>query len=165
MTQFNLSPEEARSLVADALESGDYEQGKGWLERDGKLCCLGVACRIFQEKEGGLNIGPEGGEWVDPGWPDVDPAWPDGEHHGAIAFNGETSHLPYQVRDWLGFRLSTGEWNLDEPIDINVLDEEGDTRWVTALTTANDDGMLFKDIADFFRDPPPKLLGEGEDLG
>lgn len=32
---------------ADALESGNYEQGTDWLEKDGKLCCLGVACRLL----------------------------------------------------------------------------------------------------------------------
>ncbi len=155
MTQFKLSPKEARSLVADALESGKYEQGKGWLERDGKLCCLGVACRIFQEKEGGLLIQPDGG-WVDP---DHDGA----TRHGAVAFNGQSSHLPYEVRDWLGFRLATGEWDLDNP--INIHHDDDDQHLVTALTTANDDGMPFKEIADFFRDPPQGMLGEGEDLG
>ena len=32
----------------DALESGEYEQGKGKLCRDGKFCCLGVAADVAE---------------------------------------------------------------------------------------------------------------------
>lgn len=34
-------------LLADALESGKYQQGKCALNNRGKYCCLGVACEIF----------------------------------------------------------------------------------------------------------------------
>ena len=30
----------------DALRSGEYKQGRNFLERDGKFCCLGVLCEI-----------------------------------------------------------------------------------------------------------------------
>ncbi len=29
-----------------ALRSGEYEQGMGYLNRDNKLCCLGVLCEL-----------------------------------------------------------------------------------------------------------------------
>ena len=29
-----------------ALRSGDYKQGKAFLHRDGKFCCLGVLCEL-----------------------------------------------------------------------------------------------------------------------
>lgn len=32
----------------DALRSGEYEQGYNYLQRDGKFCCLGVACEVFE---------------------------------------------------------------------------------------------------------------------
>jgi hypothetical protein len=34
----------------NALESGEYEQGKGQLYDDGKYCCLGVACDLLAKK-------------------------------------------------------------------------------------------------------------------
>jgi hypothetical protein len=29
-----------------ALRSGEYQQGKGKFEHDGKFCCLGVLCKV-----------------------------------------------------------------------------------------------------------------------
>lgn len=44
MTKFKHTPEQARALVAKALRSGKYEQGRMVLEREDKtFCCLGVA--------------------------------------------------------------------------------------------------------------------------
>jgi len=37
-----------------ALRSGEYEQGKMFLNNHGSYCCLGVACRIQHPK---LNLG------------------------------------------------------------------------------------------------------------
>lgn len=37
-----------RDRWADALESGEYKQGDEWLCHEGKYCCLGVACEIFE---------------------------------------------------------------------------------------------------------------------
>ena len=31
-----------------ALRSGKYEQGTGWLNRNGKFCCLGVLCEVAE---------------------------------------------------------------------------------------------------------------------
>ena len=31
----------------EALRSGKYKQGKGYLDEGGEYCCLGVACKIF----------------------------------------------------------------------------------------------------------------------
>src|SRR5688500_15014524 len=33
-------------LWVDALRSGDYKQGRHYLQADGKFCCLGVACQV-----------------------------------------------------------------------------------------------------------------------
>jgi hypothetical protein len=38
-----MNPEIKAQWVSD-LRSGEYEQGKGALNRNGKLCCLGVLC-------------------------------------------------------------------------------------------------------------------------
>ena len=40
-----LGPNQERWMVA--LESGDYQQGTGYLEANGEFCCLGVAANLF----------------------------------------------------------------------------------------------------------------------
>ena len=40
-----MTPEQKQWIAA--LRSGAYEQGTEWLEKDGKFCCLGVACNLF----------------------------------------------------------------------------------------------------------------------
>lgn len=44
------TPKEIADIWATALESGDYKQGKGWLkqQQDGSYsyCCLGVLCEL-----------------------------------------------------------------------------------------------------------------------
>lgn len=37
----------------EALRSGKYKQGRGFLKKDNCFCCLGVACEIFKEE---LNL-------------------------------------------------------------------------------------------------------------
>jgi len=39
----------------DALRSGDYEQGVGTLNRDGKFCCIGVLCDLI-DPDGWTNV-------------------------------------------------------------------------------------------------------------
>lgn len=47
----NKIPEQAREIVATALESGEYIQGIEQLEGGGRHCCLGVAIREFMNHE------------------------------------------------------------------------------------------------------------------
>ena len=35
----------------EALRSGEYQQGTGYLQRDGQFCCLGVACELAGESK------------------------------------------------------------------------------------------------------------------
>lgn len=37
---------EIKAKWVAALRHGKYEQGRGWLNRDGKMCCLGVLCEL-----------------------------------------------------------------------------------------------------------------------
>lgn len=37
---------EFKEAFCTALESDQYPQGEGWLERGGKFCCLGVARKV-----------------------------------------------------------------------------------------------------------------------
>lgn len=47
-----LEPGVKAKLVA-ALRSGEYEQGVGYLQKEGKFCCLGVACDLYHKETGG----------------------------------------------------------------------------------------------------------------
>lgn len=35
-----------RTKWTDALRSGNYQQGKAWLQKYGQFCCLGVLCEV-----------------------------------------------------------------------------------------------------------------------
>lgn len=57
-----MTPKEVRKLWVEALESGDYKKGVGWLrtiDRDGtdRFCCLGVLCDLASKH--GVATGEE----------------------------------------------------------------------------------------------------------
>ncbi len=134
---FKHTPEEARNLVADALESGNYKQGVMYLDAGGKMCCLGVACHLFNEVEEELLI-----EGTD-----------DDHDEGALSFGeyGDMHGLPTIVREWLGIRYNEGEWDHDHAIDNK-----------NSLASVNDSGMTFEEIAKLFRDPPSGMCENGD---
>lgn len=68
----------AKKWVA-ALRSGKYKQGRGALKKDGKYCCLGVACEIS-----GLN------KWYG--------RLPEFRQYYML----EAGVLPLEVQKWLG---------------------------------------------------------------
>ena len=76
----------AKKLVA-ALRSGEYEQGTGWLCRNGKHCCLGVASELYAKEHPDFTV--------------VD-------KDGLKSFEGNTATCPRQVRDWLGLYSDFG---------------------------------------------------------
>lgn len=49
ITAGKMDPEIKREWVT-ALRSGEFPQGRDWLERKGKFCCLGVLCSIATER-------------------------------------------------------------------------------------------------------------------
>lgn len=126
----NNTPAEAREIVAQALESGEYIQGVGCLEDSGKRthCCLGVAIREFMKCEQ-HSITTEN------------------TARGVIIFDGDYVSLPPEVQSWLGFRTQFGAH------------EGSDFRWAS-LMTVNDTGTSFPEIAKLFRNPPEGLLAQ-----
>lgn len=78
----------------EALESGRYKQGAGWLchtpagKRTKLYCCLGVACELFA-KDHKIALSTM--------------------HDGNInAFDGATELIPTRVQKWLGLRNNSG---------------------------------------------------------
>ena len=65
----------------EALRSRRFEQGKNFLNRGGKFCCLGVACVL---------AGVEGVE----------------VEGGKVAYGGFIASLPLSVCEWLGIPLN-----------------------------------------------------------
>jgi hypothetical protein len=78
--------------IAD-LRSGQYEQGQGYLNVDGKLCCLGVLCE--QAVRAGIIDSREDG--------------------GVVLYDGKEDVLPSKVREWAGFPESSIYRNPNNP--------------------------------------------------
>lgn len=126
----NNTPAEAREIVAQALESGEYTQGIGCLERRDEIsgvtyCCLGVATREFMKCEQ-HSITTRRATIA-----------------GGTLFDDSSSHLPSEVKTWLGFATSSGDF------DNN-----------TSLADVNDQRHPFSKIAELFRNPPEGLLAQ-----
>lgn len=100
-----MQPKEARSLVATALRSGKYAQGKYQLRHKGttdSFCCLGVACEVYQEQVGGLETELRGDTYY--------------------AYDGEGCGLPVKVQHWLGMNSSGQlEGNFPDPANPSSL--------------------------------------------
>lgn len=101
-----------------ALRSGKYPQGKGWLNQDGKFCCLGVLAEIAVE-DGVVQPDPDRG------------VVRYRSRDGIIAH----SFLSPALMEWSGIADDEGEF-------LNEQDN------YEQLTTLNDRGMSFNDIAD-----------------
>lgn len=42
---------EIKELWVQALRSGEYVQGTGFLNKDGRFCCLGVLCEVLDKSK------------------------------------------------------------------------------------------------------------------
>lgn len=75
--------QEIKDKWVGALRSGEYQQGKGALQRDGKFCCLGILSDLYAKEN---NV-----EWKD---------YRDGSDYKC--FLGSMGILPFQVVQWAG---------------------------------------------------------------
>lgn len=48
-----MSPE-LKTRWLEALRSGEYKQGRAYLRKDDKFCCLGVLCDLIDSTQWGL---------------------------------------------------------------------------------------------------------------
>ena len=83
-----------RMKWAEVLRSGEYKQGRSYLARDGKFCCLGVACELYQKEVGDLVV--------------------EVESFSTTRYDNSVHVLPRKVQDWLGItengELKKGEY-------------------------------------------------------
>lgn len=79
-----------RAKWVEALRSGEYRQGSGSLQADGKFCCLGVACDVAIKNGVPLETTHRAGDY-----------W---------LYGGMTNILPSQVINWLGLYDAGGEF-------------------------------------------------------
>jgi hypothetical protein len=111
-------------LVVDALRSGRYEQGTGFLQtRDGKFCCLGVSCEVAMANGCPVRLDHSTGYYCAVGGGDASDVY-----------------LPTVVRDWFGF---------DEP-NPTIATNYGDYERVTAVMANDELAWDFDRIADGF---------------
>jgi len=75
--------ESIRDLWADALESGEYEQGVGSMLKYDRYCCLGVLCDLHRKAH------------------DVD-EWEPDEDYKSLSYLEARNHLPTAVVEWCG---------------------------------------------------------------
>lgn len=115
--------------LAVALESGKYEQGTGYLCKDGKYCCLGVLCELavaegITTREGDVPVG--------------------GGTSTAVEYGrtGETAFMPREVMEWAGVKQPNGVLGLN---GISLVD-------------LNDYGMPFSGIAKILRNNAGTIL-------
>lgn len=117
-----------------ALRSGEYRQAVGTLSQNGRYCCLGVACDIYERETG-----------------DILPRVPNGDYPLEGLYHSEKYGDAFRkVGLWLGLR--SGEGGFREFID--------DCDHLSAL---NDNGASFSRIADVIEREPPGLFGEPMD--
>lgn len=140
MSDYKHTPEQARKLWVEALRSGEYQQGEGFLcmprndddESHNEFCCLGVACELFCLHE----------------WPLVKHV---GGEEGELRYDDHAGDLPIDVKLWLGLKDCEGDYSEDP-------DESG-----KSLVHLNDEGhKSFREIADIIESAPPGLLAEAQ---
>ena len=79
-------------LWATTLESGRFEQGRQQLNRENKLCCLGVLCELAIEN--GVDVKKE-------------------EYRGEYRYNERNLFPPNEVTDWCEISIA-GEKKLSD---------------------------------------------------
>ena len=81
-----MTKQQARAEWVRALRSGEFKQGRGALNCDGALCCLGVACEVHR------RLVTKSAPWDESG-----------------VYLKYDAHLPPEVQAWLGLASEEGE--------------------------------------------------------
>lgn len=115
---------EVKQKWVEALRSGEYEQGRDFLNKGGKFCCLGVLTDLYLKEHEK--------EWK------IDPRF-----EGVYEFGETCSTLPGEVQDWADFKRPVG-WFSE---DVRIETQDGVP--ISSLVACNDSAKLtFPQIAD-----------------
>ena len=124
-----------RKLLADALESNRFKQGRRYLcyeeEKTMYYCCLGVACELAMEN--GIRLGKR-------------KETTSGVYHYIGSNRQElTGVLPYEVMKWLGFADNNGM------LILSIENTSDDNEVLFSLVDANDTSVPFPEIAKLIK--------------
>ncbi len=122
-----MNPDVNKSWVA-ALRSGDYKQGTRALNKDGKMCCLGVLCDLY------IKAHPEE-KWEEITDPETGTV--------TMGLQGSKALLPQVVKRWAEMPTGVGHTGNGH------VEYDGVTR---ALVNLNDTGESFSKIADLIEE-------------
>jgi hypothetical protein len=117
-----------------ALRSGEYEQGRGKLQSDGKFCCLGVLCELSPVVHGTYNFSHAIVEYRSELSGDRDENYPP---QAAWVWAGWTNQNPF---------VETGPGQCPDGSARPYYGEDG--RIGHYLSNLNDHGFTFAQIAD-----------------
>lgn len=126
---FEFGPIQTKWL--EALESGNYQQGNGYLKRNGRYCCLGVLCEIAGLKE---SI----------------------EEGGATCFSADelsssSTYVPEAVVPAFGLRNPAGALHNEVAVEFNSA--------LGTLASLNDHTSLsFAELAAYIRHDPHNVF-------
>lgn len=133
-----------------ALESGEYDQGRGYLNTNTGLCCLGVLCELAVQ-DGVINPGVKERGFV---------AYEDPRD---VEVNGSYNDKPYDqmpppaVMEWVGLDpehpkavATVGEWIYDE-VGYDGREEQV-TKPVELVHLNDEEGFSFSQIAAALRE-------------
>lgn len=124
-----------QEMWVKALESGKYPQGKGRLNKDGKFCCLGIACELFSV---------------------VVKSIPDLDLYGSLTYYGtEEDSEPCIALAPIGVIKALAL--IDE---VGYINEELEVLAYGSLVGMNDNDVDFPTIARFIRENPEKVFTE-----
>jgi hypothetical protein len=118
---------EVKQKWIEALRSGMYKQGEGYLRQGDKFCCLGVLCDLYLQE----NKDCEGWYFYSLFQKTADPT-------KVFGILGENQVLPYSIAKWAGLPSKS-------PTVINNNTE-------VFLDVLNDDGESFKSISDLIEE-------------
>ena len=122
--------QEIKQKWVDALRSGKYEQGRGFLRVGDKFCCLGVLCDLYMVENGGKWEATFNGQGAQ------------GFYTGGADSRSFNRHLPTRhVRNWAELNESDPHIS-DLDVELSVLND--------GMTGLGD--KSFDDIADLIED-------------